>query len=165
MSRARVLLLNAALGPLDYRVPHGMDAEPGSIVLPPLGPRQLAGVVWDPSVWAMRRSNPLRGLYECWIASLRSQRPDREGCKNALLNPRVETGNFPPRSFSFDEPALSALYVTARDKRATAINSDQELLDLWQKLTPLEGAATPMPGDVHTILHEGDATPLTRSRL
>ena len=48
MSRARVLLLNAALGPLDYRVPHGMAVEPGSIVLAPLGPRQLAGVVWEP---------------------------------------------------------------------------------------------------------------------
>ncbi len=48
MSRARVILLNAALGPLDYRVPHGMEAEPGSIVLAPLGPRQLAGVVWEP---------------------------------------------------------------------------------------------------------------------
>ena len=47
-SRARVLLLNAALGPLDYRVPHGMAVEPGSIVLAPLGPRQLAGVVWEP---------------------------------------------------------------------------------------------------------------------
>lgn len=48
MSRARVLLLNAALGPLDYRVPHGMSVEPGSIVLAPLGPRQLVGVVWEP---------------------------------------------------------------------------------------------------------------------
>ena len=48
MSRARVLLLNAALGPLDYRVPAGMIVEPGSIVLAPLGPRQLAGVVWEP---------------------------------------------------------------------------------------------------------------------
>ena len=48
MSRARVLLLNAALGPLDYRVPHGMTVEPGSIVLAPLGPRQLAGVAWEP---------------------------------------------------------------------------------------------------------------------
>jgi primosomal protein N' (replication factor Y) len=48
MSRARVLLLNAALGPLDYRVPHGMTVEPGSIVVAPLGPRQLLGVVWEP---------------------------------------------------------------------------------------------------------------------
>ncbi len=47
MSRARVLLLNSALGPLDYRVPQGMAVAPGSIVLAPLGPRQLAGVVWE----------------------------------------------------------------------------------------------------------------------
>src|SRR3954469_23583655 len=48
MSRARVLLLNPALGPLDYRVPQGMAVEPGSIVLAPLGPRQMTGVVWAP---------------------------------------------------------------------------------------------------------------------
>jgi primosomal protein N' (replication factor Y) len=48
MSRARVLLLNAALGPLDYRVPYGMTVEPGSIVQVPLGPRLLPAVVWEP---------------------------------------------------------------------------------------------------------------------
>ncbi|MFM2099022.1 MAG: hypothetical protein RLZZ366_561 [Pseudomonadota bacterium] len=47
MTRARVLLLNPALGPLDYRVPHGMIVSPGSIVLAPLGPRQMIGVVWE----------------------------------------------------------------------------------------------------------------------
>jgi primosomal protein N' (replication factor Y) len=47
MSRARVLVLNSALGPLDYRVPHGMSVEAGSIVVAPLGPRQLMGVVWE----------------------------------------------------------------------------------------------------------------------
>ncbi|MET0250322.1 MAG: primosomal protein N' [Sphingobium sp.] len=47
MARARVLLLNAALGPLDYRVPHDMVAKPGAIVIAPLGPRQLIGVVWE----------------------------------------------------------------------------------------------------------------------
>ncbi|TKD51644.1 primosomal protein N' [Sphingomonas baiyangensis] len=46
-SRARVIVLNAALGPLDYRVPHGMTVEPGSIVVAPLGPRQLLGVAWE----------------------------------------------------------------------------------------------------------------------
>ena len=48
MNRARVVTLNAALGPLDYRVPDGMQVEPGSVVVAPLGPRQLLGVVWDP---------------------------------------------------------------------------------------------------------------------
>ena len=50
MSRARVLVLNSALGPLDYRVPQGMRVEPGSVVVAPLGPRQLLGVVWEPEL-------------------------------------------------------------------------------------------------------------------
>src|SRR5256885_3076210 len=47
INRARVVTLNAALGPLDYRVPEGMHVEPGSIVVAPLGPRQLLGVAWE----------------------------------------------------------------------------------------------------------------------
>ena len=46
-ARARVVTLNAALGPLDYRVPEDMRVEAGSIVIAPLGPRQLLGVVWE----------------------------------------------------------------------------------------------------------------------
>ncbi|HEX4761694.1 MAG TPA: DEAD/DEAH box helicase family protein, partial [Sphingomicrobium sp.] len=45
--RARVITLNAALGPLDYRVPDGMAVEPGSVVVAPVGPRQLLGVAWE----------------------------------------------------------------------------------------------------------------------
>ena len=48
MKRARVVTLNAALGPLDYRVPEAMHVEPGSIVVAPLGPRQLLGAAWEP---------------------------------------------------------------------------------------------------------------------
>src|ERR687892_260296 len=47
IDRARVVTLNAALGPLDYRVPDGMSVKPGSIVVAPLGPRQLFGVAWE----------------------------------------------------------------------------------------------------------------------
>src|SRR3954464_1939683 len=47
MKRVRVVTLNAALGPLDYRVPDAMTVEPGSIVVAPLGPRQLLGVAWE----------------------------------------------------------------------------------------------------------------------
>ena len=47
LPRTRVVTLNAALGPLDYRVPDGMQVEPGSVVVAPLGPRQLLGVAWD----------------------------------------------------------------------------------------------------------------------
>ena len=47
MNRVRCLVFNSALGPLDYRVPDGMDVQPGSVVVAPLGPRQLIGVVWE----------------------------------------------------------------------------------------------------------------------
>ncbi len=50
MERVRVLVFNAALGALDYRVPAGMDVEHGSIVLAPLGPRQIIGIVWEPDL-------------------------------------------------------------------------------------------------------------------
>ena len=48
MNRVRLLLLNAALGPLDYAVPEGMAVEYGSIVEAPLGPRTILGIVWEP---------------------------------------------------------------------------------------------------------------------
>ena len=48
MDRVRLLVLNAALGPLDYRVPEGMAVEPGNVVIAPLGPRQILGIVWEP---------------------------------------------------------------------------------------------------------------------
>src|SRR6187402_2515255 len=47
MDRARLVIFNAALGPLDYRVPEGMEVEPGSVVVAPLGPRQIVGIVWE----------------------------------------------------------------------------------------------------------------------
>jgi len=47
MNRVRLLIFNAALGPLDYRVPEGMHVEPGQVVVAPLGPRQIIGIVWE----------------------------------------------------------------------------------------------------------------------
>ncbi len=70
MSRARVLILNTALGPLDYRVPHGMAVVPGQIVVAPLGPRPILGVVWEedsfprPSRVGDNRLRPLLGLVD-----------------------------------------------------------------------------------------------------
>jgi primosomal protein N' (replication factor Y) len=48
MKRVRILVFNAALGVLDYRVPEGMAIEFGSVVIAPLGPRQVLGIVWEP---------------------------------------------------------------------------------------------------------------------
>lgn len=49
MTRVRVLTLNAALSPLDYRVPPALEGAigPGSIIEVPLGPRRIIGVVWE----------------------------------------------------------------------------------------------------------------------
>ena len=47
MNRVRCIIFNAALGPLDYRVPQGMAVEYGSVVVAPLGPRQVIGIVWE----------------------------------------------------------------------------------------------------------------------
>ncbi|MXO90737.1 primosomal protein N' [Pontixanthobacter aquaemixtae] len=47
MNRVRLIIFNAALGPLDYKVPDGMTVEHGSVVVAPLGPRQIIGIVWE----------------------------------------------------------------------------------------------------------------------
>jgi primosomal protein N' (replication factor Y) len=47
MNRIRLLVLNAALGPLDYSVPAGARVHAGSVVIAPLGPRKVTGIVWD----------------------------------------------------------------------------------------------------------------------
>jgi primosomal protein N' (replication factor Y) len=69
LPRTRVVTLNAALGPLDYRVPAGMIVEPGSVVIAPLGPRQLIGVAWEADRLATEevgdnRLRPLAGLVD-----------------------------------------------------------------------------------------------------
>ncbi len=66
MNRVRVILLTQAVGPLDYKVPDGMQAPPGSIVIVPLGPRKMAGVVWDADVFPDEPvdAKRLRAIYE-----------------------------------------------------------------------------------------------------
>src|SRR3546814_14211138 len=67
MTRARVLLLTAALGPLDYRVPRESEAVLGSVVVAPLGPRRMGGVVWEDESFGAPEpvgDNRLRKLYE-----------------------------------------------------------------------------------------------------
>lgn len=48
MRRVRLLVFNPVLNVLDYRVPDGMAVDLGSVVIAPLGPRQVLGVVWEP---------------------------------------------------------------------------------------------------------------------
>ena len=67
MNRVRCLVLNAALGPLDYMVPEGMAVEPGQVVECPLGPRAVIGIVWEAerlpgAEVPAEKLRPLRGL-------------------------------------------------------------------------------------------------------
>lgn len=64
MNRARVILFNSALGPLDYRVPADMKVEPGSLVEAPLGPRRMLGIVWEEEAFDVETvgDNRLRNL-------------------------------------------------------------------------------------------------------
>ena len=45
--RVPVMLPYPFPGPFDYRVPPGMDPQPGDVVLVPLNRREEVGVVWD----------------------------------------------------------------------------------------------------------------------
>lgn len=49
--RVRVVLMTQVIGPLDYRLPDWMDADVGSVVVVPLGPRKMLGVIWDDGVF------------------------------------------------------------------------------------------------------------------
>jgi primosomal protein N' (replication factor Y) (superfamily II helicase) len=66
MNRVRVVLLTQAIGPLDYRLPSGMSASPGSVVAVPLGPRRMVGVVWDAEVFPVEEiaESRLRNVLE-----------------------------------------------------------------------------------------------------
>jgi primosomal protein N' (replication factor Y) len=68
MNRVRCLVLNAALGPLDYKVPDGMTVELGQVVECPLGPRTVVGIVWEAERLPgtdvpAEKLRKLRGLY------------------------------------------------------------------------------------------------------
>ncbi len=66
MNRVRVILMTQAVGPLDYKLPDGVQAGPGSIVVVPLGPRRMLGVVWDDNVFPTDPidAKRLRAIYE-----------------------------------------------------------------------------------------------------
>ena len=133
--RVRVVTLNAALGPLDYRLPDGIEALPGSLVTVPLGPRQLIGIVWEaerlPSeevsdnrlrylldvVDVPPLSEPLRRLAE-WTATyycsplaavLRMMLPSAAFASPRQLVEYRPTGDIPDRMTATREKALREL--------------------------------------------------------
>jgi len=53
--------------PYTYAVPDGMQVEPGSIVQVPLGPREVAGVVWDADAGTVdpKKLRPITRAFDC----------------------------------------------------------------------------------------------------
>ncbi len=64
---APVLVPMPAERPYTYAVPAGMRVVPGSIVRVPLGPRQVAGIVWDGAVEKVdaRKLRPIEQVFDC----------------------------------------------------------------------------------------------------
>ena len=62
-----VLVPMPADRPYSYAVPDGMHVVPGSIVRVPLGPREVAGVVWDGDCEAIeaKRLRPISEAFDC----------------------------------------------------------------------------------------------------
>ena len=136
MNRVRCLVLNAALGPLDYKVPEGMVVEPGAVVECPLGPRTVIGIVWEAErlpgtevpVEKLRNlrgllpvpplSAPLRRLIEWtadyYVASLASVARMALSSGGALKGPATMTeyrltGGLPERMTPQRQAAIDAL--------------------------------------------------------
>ncbi|MDQ2705458.1 MAG: primosomal protein N', partial [Pseudomonadota bacterium] len=64
---APVLVPMPAERPYTYAVPADMHVEPGSIVRVPLGPREVAGVVWDTPVDPVdpKKLKPVSQVFDC----------------------------------------------------------------------------------------------------
>ncbi|WP_378947146.1 primosomal protein N' [Mesorhizobium sp. ANAO-SY3R2] len=64
---APVLVPMPAERAYSYAVPEGMVVVPGSIVRVPLGPREVAGIVWDGPVEAVdpKKLRPIAHLFDC----------------------------------------------------------------------------------------------------
>lgn len=64
---APVLVPMPAERPYTYAVPAGMRVVPGSIVRVPLGPRQVAGIVWDGAVETVdaKKLRPIEQVFDC----------------------------------------------------------------------------------------------------
>src|SRR5690554_4543763 len=62
-----VLVPMPAERPYSYAVPPGMKVEPGSVVRVPLGPREVAGIVWDTPTdkVAAKKLRPISEVFDC----------------------------------------------------------------------------------------------------
>ena len=63
-----VMLPMPAERPYSYHVPDGMTVRPGAIVRVPLGPREVAGIVWDDAAAESvdpKKLRPISQVFDC----------------------------------------------------------------------------------------------------
>ncbi len=153
----RILILNAAIGPLDYRVPDGMAAPAGSLVSAPLGPRQILGIVWDDGhlagdsiPFAKLRpllgvlpvpplSAPLRRLIE-WTADYYCA-PLAAVAKMALSSPQALQGGKTITEYRLVTPAESSSNTRLTPQRNAAISALQGTQATLRELSEIAGVS------------------------
>jgi primosomal protein N' len=86
---ASVLLAQPLPEPFDYALPAGMDAAPGAVVVVPLGPREVVGVVW-----ALKNGPPARPLKPV-LAVIDTAPPIVETMRASLIAPPAMSARRP----------------------------------------------------------------------
>src|SRR5215468_11103480 len=122
-----VLVPMPAERPYSYCVPAGMTVEPGSIVRVPLGPREVAGIVWDGSSDEVdpKKLRPISEVFDCPPIDEATRRFVDWVSAYTLSPPGMVARMLLRAPAAFDpEPFIDGLTLTAaRPDRLTAARS------------------------------------------
>ena len=141
-----VLVPMPAERPYSYGVPAGMHVEPGSIVRVPLGPREVAGIVWDGPGEAIdaRRLKSISQIFDCPPLSADARRFVDWVAAYTLTPPGLVARMFLRAPAAFDpEPWMPGLRFTGlQPDRVT--DARRRVLDIAR-----DGLAWTKPGLAH----------------
>src|SRR5690606_25438478 len=119
-----VLVPMPAERPYSYAVPDGMTVGPGSIVRVPLGPREVAGIVWDTPTDNVdaRKLRPISEVFDCPPLAEADRRFVDWVAAYTLSPPGMVARMFLRAPAAFDpEPPLEGLvFAGGEPERATA---------------------------------------------
>ncbi len=111
-----VLVPTPAERPYSYALPAGMEARPGAIVRVPLGPREVAGIVWDGESDGVdpRKLRPVGAVFDCPPLTDDARRFVDWVANWTLSPPGMVARMFLRAPAAFDpEPMLEGLRLTA----------------------------------------------------
>ena len=119
-----VLVPMPAERPYSYVVPHGLSVQPGAVVQVPLGPRKVAGVIWDGDGGKVdaSRLRPVEQVFACPPLSFEMRRFVDWVADYTLSPPGLVARMALRAPAAFDpEPMIEGLRLTAvRPERPTA---------------------------------------------